>query len=100
MKGQGIYAFVTLLEGVEYSDDLRRSLIITVRNQVLADGHSGFFLADTRKLVWIVLGFSCILRFVSTHLFRYRVLNRGIFNSEYLDQVNYSISSPLNLEST
>jgi acetyl-CoA synthetase len=34
VKGQGIYAFVTLLEGVEYSDDLRRSLIVTVRKQI------------------------------------------------------------------
>ncbi|KAG6383380.1 hypothetical protein SASPL_156864 [Salvia splendens] len=33
VKGQGIYAFVTLVEGVPYSDDLRKSLIMTVRQQ-------------------------------------------------------------------
>lgn len=35
VKGQGIYAFVTLVDGVEYSEELRKSLILTVRNQVL-----------------------------------------------------------------
>ncbi|XP_057541817.1 acetyl-coenzyme A synthetase, chloroplastic/glyoxysomal-like [Amaranthus tricolor] len=34
VKGQGIYAFVTLVEGVPYSDDLRKSLIMTVRSQI------------------------------------------------------------------
>ncbi|XP_042008105.1 acetyl-coenzyme A synthetase, chloroplastic/glyoxysomal-like [Salvia splendens] len=34
VKGQGIYAFVTLVEGVPYSDDLRKSLIMTVRQQI------------------------------------------------------------------
>ncbi|KAL6508121.1 Acetyl-coenzyme A synthetase, cytoplasmic [Orobanche hederae] len=34
VKGQGIYAFVTLVEGVPYSDDLRRGLILTVRKQI------------------------------------------------------------------
>lgn len=34
MKGQGIYAFVTLVDGVPYSEELRKSLILTVRNQV------------------------------------------------------------------
>ncbi|KAM3760988.1 hypothetical protein ACB098_01G233700 [Castanea mollissima] len=34
VKGQGIYAFVTLVEGVEYSEELRKSLILTVRNQI------------------------------------------------------------------
>ncbi|KAK4392815.1 Acetyl-coenzyme A synthetase, chloroplastic/glyoxysomal [Sesamum angolense] len=34
VKGQGIYAFVTLVEGVPYSDDLRKSLIMTVRKQI------------------------------------------------------------------
>jgi acetyl-CoA synthetase len=34
VKGQGIYAFVTLVDGVPYSDELRKSLIMTVRNQV------------------------------------------------------------------
>uniref|UniRef100_K3Y5J6 Acetate--CoA ligase n=1 Tax=Setaria italica TaxID=4555 RepID=K3Y5J6_SETIT len=34
VKGQGIYAFVTLVDGVAYSDDLRKSLIMTVRGQI------------------------------------------------------------------
>ncbi|KAH7851680.1 hypothetical protein Vadar_015270 [Vaccinium darrowii] len=34
IKGQGIYAFVTLVEGVPYSEELRKSLIVTVRNQI------------------------------------------------------------------
>ncbi|KAL8544239.1 hypothetical protein ACS0TY_004684 [Phlomoides rotata] len=34
VKGQGIYAFVTLNEGVPYSDDLRKNLILTVRKQI------------------------------------------------------------------
>jgi acetyl-CoA synthetase len=34
VKGQGIYAFVTLVGGVGYSEELRKSLILTVRNQV------------------------------------------------------------------
>ncbi|CAA0824591.1 Acetyl-coenzyme A synthetase-chloroplastic/glyoxysomal [Striga hermonthica] len=34
VKGQGIYAFVTLVEGIPYSDDLRKSLIMTVRKQI------------------------------------------------------------------
>ncbi|KAM0936052.1 putative acetate--CoA ligase [Dioscorea sansibarensis] len=34
VKGQGIYAFVTLVEGVPYSEELRKSLIRTVRNQI------------------------------------------------------------------
>ncbi|WOL02524.1 hypothetical protein Cni_G11243 [Canna indica] len=34
VKGQSIYAFVTLAEGVEYSDELRRSLVMTVRSQI------------------------------------------------------------------
>ncbi|OMO99265.1 acetyl-coenzyme A synthetase, cytoplasmic [Corchorus olitorius] len=34
IKGQGIYAFVTLVEGVSYSEELRKSLILTVRNQI------------------------------------------------------------------
>ncbi|KAG8385037.1 hypothetical protein BUALT_Bualt04G0181200 [Buddleja alternifolia] len=34
VKGQGIYAFVTLVEGVPYSDDLRKSLVLAVRNQI------------------------------------------------------------------
>ncbi|XP_078154877.1 acetyl-CoA synthetase [Carex rostrata] len=34
VKGQGIYAFVTLKEGVPYSEELRKSLILTVRNQI------------------------------------------------------------------
>ncbi|XP_009403818.2 acetyl-coenzyme A synthetase, chloroplastic/glyoxysomal [Musa acuminata AAA Group] len=34
IKGQGIYAFVTLVEGVPYSEELRKSLILIVRNQI------------------------------------------------------------------
>ncbi|XP_002980429.2 acetyl-coenzyme A synthetase, chloroplastic/glyoxysomal [Selaginella moellendorffii] len=34
VKGQGIYAFVTLNEGVEYTADLKSSLISTVRCQI------------------------------------------------------------------
>jgi acetyl-CoA synthetase len=34
VKGQGIYAFVTLVDGVPYSEELRKSLIAKVRNQV------------------------------------------------------------------
>ncbi|KQJ82427.1 acetyl-coenzyme A synthetase, chloroplastic/glyoxysomal [Brachypodium distachyon] len=34
VKGQGIYAFVTLVDGIPYSDDLRKSLVMTVRSQI------------------------------------------------------------------
>ncbi|KAJ4974861.1 hypothetical protein NE237_008035 [Protea cynaroides] len=34
VKGQAIYAFVTLVEGVPYSEELRKSLVATVRNQI------------------------------------------------------------------
>ncbi|KAL9241840.1 hypothetical protein vseg_015903 [Gypsophila vaccaria] len=34
VKGQGIYAFVTLVEGVPYSEELRKSLIMSVRQQI------------------------------------------------------------------
>lgn len=34
VKGQGIYAFVTLVDGVPYSEELRKSLVLAVRNQV------------------------------------------------------------------
>ncbi|KAK8970572.1 hypothetical protein KSP40_PGU021824 [Platanthera guangdongensis] len=34
VKGQGIYAFVTLVEGAPYSEELRKSLILAVRNQI------------------------------------------------------------------
>ncbi|KAJ7976333.1 Acetyl-coenzyme A synthetase [Quillaja saponaria] len=34
VKGQGIYAFVTLVDGVPYSEELRKSLIAIVRNQI------------------------------------------------------------------
>ena len=34
MKGQGIYAYVTLHEGTEYKDSLRKELIQTVREQI------------------------------------------------------------------
>ncbi|KAK1291022.1 hypothetical protein QJS10_CPB18g00567 [Acorus calamus] len=34
VKGQGIYAFVTLVDGVSYSQELRKSLVLAVRNQI------------------------------------------------------------------
>lgn len=34
VKGQGIYAFVTLVDGVPYSEELRKSLITKVRTQI------------------------------------------------------------------
>ncbi|XP_042497908.1 acetyl-coenzyme A synthetase, chloroplastic/glyoxysomal [Macadamia integrifolia] len=34
VKGQGIYAFVTLVDGVPYSEELRKSLVAAVRNQI------------------------------------------------------------------
>lgn len=34
VKGQSIYAFVTLIEGAQYSEELRTSLKLTVRNQI------------------------------------------------------------------
>uniref|UniRef100_A0A1S4AFZ5 Acetyl-coenzyme A synthetase, chloroplastic/glyoxysomal-like n=3 Tax=Nicotiana TaxID=4085 RepID=A0A1S4AFZ5_TOBAC len=34
VKGQGIYAFVTLAEGVPYSEELRKSLIKVVREKI------------------------------------------------------------------
>ncbi|GAB4847397.1 Acetyl-coenzyme A synthetase, cytoplasmic [Ancistrocladus abbreviatus] len=34
VKGQGIYAFVTLVDGIPYSEELRKSLVQTVRNQI------------------------------------------------------------------
>jgi len=34
VKGQGIYAFVTLVDGIPYSEELRKSLIAKVRNQI------------------------------------------------------------------
>ncbi|RYR54101.1 hypothetical protein Ahy_A06g029363 isoform A [Arachis hypogaea] len=34
VKGQGIYAFVTLVDSVPYSEDLRKDLILTVRKQI------------------------------------------------------------------
>ncbi|GAB4848594.1 Acetyl-coenzyme A synthetase, cytoplasmic [Ancistrocladus abbreviatus] len=34
VKGQGIYAFVTLVEGIPYSEELRKSLIQAVRKQI------------------------------------------------------------------
>lgn len=96
VKGQGIYAFVTLLEGVEYSDELRRSLIFAVRKQVLADGQNGLFLADTQKLIWTeCLGFPAFLDLsILVYLSTTWVLNREILKSEILD----TISNPLNLK--
>ena len=34
VKGQCVYAFVTPIEGVEYSEDLRKSLVVSVRTHV------------------------------------------------------------------
>ncbi|XP_065013675.1 acetyl-coenzyme A synthetase, chloroplastic/glyoxysomal-like [Musa acuminata AAA Group] len=34
VKGQGIYAFVTLVDGIPYSEEVRKSLILAVRNQI------------------------------------------------------------------
>mmetsp|Transcript_20643 Transcript_20643/g.57298 ORF Transcript_20643/g.57298 Transcript_20643/m.57298 type:complete len:731 (+) Transcript_20643:217-2409(+) len=34
IKGQGIYAYVTLMQGVEVSEDLRKSLVMAVREQI------------------------------------------------------------------
>ncbi len=34
IKGQGIYAYVTLMEGTNYSDDLKRELTAHVRNEI------------------------------------------------------------------
>ncbi|XP_049415010.1 acetyl-coenzyme A synthetase, chloroplastic/glyoxysomal-like [Solanum stenotomum] len=45
VKGQGIYAFVTLAEGVSYSEELRKSLIKVVRDKI-----GGFAAPD--KIHW------------------------------------------------
>lgn len=37
VKGQGIYAFVTLVDGVPYSEELRKDLVLIVRKQVYLD---------------------------------------------------------------
>lgn len=105
VKGQGIYAFVTLLEGVEYSDELRRSLIVTVRKQVLADGQNGIFLSDTHKLIWKeYLSYPAFLDLsILVYSSTIWVLNREILKSEYLIllyEVDRSVSNSLNLEST
>ncbi|VFQ81021.1 unnamed protein product [Cuscuta campestris] len=34
VKGQGIYAFVTLVDGVPYSEELKKELVLTVRKQI------------------------------------------------------------------
>ena len=34
IKGQGIYAYVTLMNGLQPSDDLRKALVTTVRNEI------------------------------------------------------------------
>lgn len=34
VKGQAIYAFVTLVDGVDYTDEVRKSLILAVRTQI------------------------------------------------------------------
>jgi acetyl-CoA synthetase len=34
IKGQGIYAYVTLMNGIQPSDDLRKALVVTVRNEI------------------------------------------------------------------
>lgn len=58
VKGQGIYAFVTLVEGVPYSDDLRKSLIMTVRSQVSSKSPCSrvfFWLARLARLFLLVV---------------------------------------------
>eukprot|EP00271_Cylindrocystis_brebissonii_P021327 TRINITY_DN7532_c1_g2_i2.p1 TRINITY_DN7532_c1_g2~~TRINITY_DN7532_c1_g2_i2.p1 ORF type:complete len:728 (+),score=124.79 TRINITY_DN7532_c1_g2_i2:69-2186(+) len=34
IKGQGIYAFVTLMEGIQFSDKIRSSLVVSVRHHI------------------------------------------------------------------
>ena len=34
VKGQGIYAYVTLNDGVEYTDALKKELVMCVREQI------------------------------------------------------------------
>jgi acetyl-CoA synthetase len=34
IKGQGIYAYVTLMNGIQPSDDLRKALVVIVRNEI------------------------------------------------------------------
>ena len=34
IKGQGIYAYVTLMNGLQPSEDLRKALVVTVRNEI------------------------------------------------------------------
>ncbi|MCZ8259642.1 MAG: acetate--CoA ligase [Beijerinckiaceae bacterium] len=34
IKGQGIYAYVTLMNGIQPSEDLRKALVVTVRNEI------------------------------------------------------------------
>ena len=34
IKGQGIYAYVTLMEGIEPSEELRRELVALVRSEI------------------------------------------------------------------
>ncbi len=34
IKGQGIYAYVTLMNGTQPSEDLRKALVVTVRNEI------------------------------------------------------------------
>ena len=34
IKGQGIYAYVTLNDGVDYSDELKKELIVHVRKEI------------------------------------------------------------------
>ncbi|KAF0230620.1 MAG: acetyl-CoA [Beijerinckiaceae bacterium] len=34
IKGQGIYAYVTLMNGIQPSEDLKKALVVTVRNEI------------------------------------------------------------------
>ncbi|MCZ8376622.1 MAG: acetate--CoA ligase [Beijerinckiaceae bacterium] len=34
IKGQGIYAYVTLMNGIQPTEDLRKALVVTVRNEI------------------------------------------------------------------
>ncbi|RWV99659.1 hypothetical protein GW17_00037425 [Ensete ventricosum] len=51
IKGQSIYAFVSLVEGVSYSEGIRKSLILAVRNQVWIPLQIGAFAAPD-KIHW------------------------------------------------
>ena len=41
IKGQALYAFVTLIDGVEPSDELKKELVLHVRKEIGADRRAG-----------------------------------------------------------